>query len=119
MKPADYILEVLAKRHFDRGEKIVLLATIYQCLESGRPVPEWARLAFLDAYEAALRYEIKSWDQVFDRPVPKSTHLKTKKRNEALLPEIVRRVEAQVAKKDPIDKNFLSKLLAILNATLS
>jgi hypothetical protein len=110
MKPVDHYFEKMLRRAFEAGDKSVLLNTIYQCLESGRPVPEWARLAFLDAWEAALRYEIKSWDQVFDRPVPRGTHLKTKRRNEALLPEIVRRVEARVAEKKPIDKGFFEKV---------
>ena len=49
--------EKMLKRQFEAGDKSVLLYAIYACLESRRPIPEWLRVAFLDAYEAAERFE--------------------------------------------------------------
>ena len=72
------VLESL-KQNFEDGDKAALLEAIYRCLLMKRPLPEWLRLAFLDAYEARARFEITSWDEVFDRPVPKGTRLKTEK----------------------------------------
>jgi len=70
---AEYF-EKMMKRSFESGDKSTLLWTIYACLEMRRPIPEWVRVAFLKAYEAAERFEIKSWDDAFGRPVPKGTH---------------------------------------------
>jgi hypothetical protein len=72
------VLEILKER-FEGGDKASLLEAVYRCLLMRRPLPEWLRLAFLNAYEARARFEIRSWDEVFDRPVPKSTHLEKEK----------------------------------------
>jgi hypothetical protein len=67
------VLEIL-KEIFEGGGKWALLNAIYYCCLLKRPLPEWLRLAFVHAYESRARFEIRSWDEVFDRPVPKSTH---------------------------------------------
>jgi hypothetical protein len=72
------VLKILKKKLGD-GNKAALLEAVYQCLLMKRPLPEWLRLAFLDAYEARPRFEIKSWNEVFDWPVPKGTRLETEK----------------------------------------
>jgi hypothetical protein len=96
------ILEILHER-FDNGDKSALLYAIYHCLLMKRPLPEWLPLAFLHTYEARARFEIRSWDEVFGRPVPKGMHLETEKRNAELRPLIIRRVQALRSEK-PIDK---------------
>jgi hypothetical protein len=101
--------EKMLKRQFEAGNKSVLLNTIYLCLEMKRPLPEWARVAFLDAYEAAGRFEIRSWNEVFGQPVPKSTHLKTERRKEQLRWTIILRVEDLKAEK-AIDKNLFEQV---------
>jgi hypothetical protein len=72
------VLEIL-KEIFEGGGKWALLDAIYYCCLLKRPLPDWWRLKFLHTYEAHARFEIRSWDEVFDRPVPKSTHLKNRK----------------------------------------
>jgi hypothetical protein len=94
---AEYF-EKMRKRSFESGDKSTLLWTIYACLEMRRPIPEWLRVAFLNAYEARERFEIRSWDEVFGRPVPKGTHLKPNKREAELRLIIVEHVEALAAK---------------------
>jgi hypothetical protein len=76
-----YLVEVLEilKEKFDGGNKSALLYAIYHCCLMKRPLAEWLRLAFLHAYEAHARFEIRSWDEVFDPPVPKSTRLEKEK----------------------------------------
>jgi hypothetical protein len=101
--------EKMLKRQFEAGDKSVLLWAIWSCLESRRPMPEWLRIAFLDAYEAAERFEIRSWDEVFGRPVPKSMHLKTEKRKEQLRWAIIARVKALKAER-PIDKGLFEQV---------
>src|SRR5262245_24362404 len=82
------VLEILKER-FEGGDKTALLYAIHHCLLMKRPLPEWLRLAFLHTYQAHARFEIRSWDQMFGRPVPKSKHLKTERRNAELRPLII------------------------------
>jgi hypothetical protein len=105
-------LEKMCKRQFEAGHKEVLLATIYACLELGRPMPEWLQVAFRDAYEAAEGFKIRSWDDVFGRPVPEGTHLATERRNQWLRHFVIERVRALKAE-DPItaiDKHLFEKI---------
>jgi hypothetical protein len=97
-KNVAFYFEEMLKRSFEAGDKSTLLWTIYACLDMRRPIPEWVRVAFLNAYEARGRFEIRSWDEVFGRPVPKSTHLKPNKREAELRLIIVEHVEALAAK---------------------
>jgi len=108
------VLEIL-KEIFEGGGKWALLDAIYRCLQLRRPVPEWLRVAFLDAYEARARFEIRSWDEIFDRPVPKGTHLKTEKRNAELRFLIMERVEALKAER-AIDKRLFEQVGKALRA---
>jgi hypothetical protein len=107
------VLESLEER-FEGGEKRALLYAIRCCLHLRRPLPEWLRVAFLDAYDSATGFEIKSWDDAFGRPHPKGMHLEIEKRNLELRPLIIQRVEALRAEK-PIDKALFEQIGEELN----
>jgi hypothetical protein len=111
------ILDILEER-FNAGDKSALLYAIYHCLLMKRPLPEWLQTKFLHTYEAHARFEIRSWDQVFGRPVPKGTHLETEKRNAELRPLVIERVEALRAER-PIDKGLFEEIGQKLNPPLS
>ena len=102
--------EKMLRRSFEAGDKSVLLWTINTCLELRRPIPEWLRAAFLEAYEAADRFEIRSWEEVFGRPVPKSTHLKPRKRDAALPLIILEHVEALKRAGRKVDKDLFKEV---------
>jgi len=102
------VLEIL-KEIFDGGGKWALLYAIRECLLLKRPLPEWLRLAFLDAYEGRTRYEIKSWDDIFGQPHPKSTHVDNAKRKLELREIIVQRVE-ELRTEMPVDKKLFEKI---------
>jgi len=97
------ILAIL-KRRFKKGDKTAILKAIQQCFQMKKPVPEWLRLAFLQAYDAATGYEIKSWAEVFGAVHPKGTHLKKERRSLMLRGSIVGRVQELKAAGFPIDK---------------
>jgi hypothetical protein len=105
-KYLEEILEILSKK-FEDGDKSALLYAIYYCLLMQRPLPDGLRLAFLDAYESAARFEIRSWDDVFGRPVPKGTHLKTEKRKAELRSLVLERVRELG---EPIDRGLFDKI---------
>jgi hypothetical protein len=102
--------EKMLKREFEAGDKSVLLYAIYACLDSRRPIPEWVRVAFLDACEAAERFEIRSWEQVFGRPVSKGTHLKLRKRDAGLPLIIIEHVEALKRAGRKVDKGLFREV---------
>jgi hypothetical protein len=102
--------EKMSKRQFDAGDKSTLIWVIYQCLEMKRPLPEWARVAFLAACDSVAEYEIKSWDDAFGRPHPKSTHLKAEKEKEKLRWVIIMHVKNLRAEGDRIDKGLFEKI---------
>jgi hypothetical protein len=49
---------------FRKGERSALLLAVKHHLEYGEPLPEWAKIAFLEACYS----DPKSWDDVFGRP---------------------------------------------------
>jgi hypothetical protein len=104
----EYLAETLKilKRKFDGGRKAALLMAIRSCCWMRRPLPEWARLAFLQAYDSATGFDIKSWDEVFGRPHPKGTHLAKEKKYLAVRSLIWERVRASKAMGKPINKEL-------------
>ena len=106
---AEYF-EKMLKRQFEAGDKSALLQAIYGCLQLRRPMPEWLQVAFLNACEAAERFEIRSWNEVFGPPVPKGTHLKTERRNAQLRWTIIERVEALKAEERTVDKGLFEQV---------
>ena len=51
------VLKILKER-LDRGDKSALLHAIYFCgCLMNRPLPEWLRFAFWQAYEAQARFD--------------------------------------------------------------
>ena len=100
----------VAKRKIESGNKAVLLKAMHECLIMRKPLPEWLRLAFLQAYQSAYPFEIKSWDEVFGKPHPKGAHLKTRKQHLELDGPISSRVYELAAKGESIDKELFDKI---------
>ena len=98
------------KEIFKAGGKWALLYAVHQCLLLKRPLPEWLRLSFLDAYDSGTGYEIKSWDDAFGRPHPKSTHVNRRKRHLKVHLEIMHRVEKARSGKIPVDRKLFEKI---------
>jgi hypothetical protein len=92
--------ELLRKR-YESGHKWALMLCLRDCMELGRPIPEWARKAFCEAYDKIHRYEIESYDDAFGRHRKKGEQL-VRARHKAkiripLVLEIVRRRRAGAA----------------------
>lgn len=65
----------MARKNFEQGNNAELLRAIVVCGDSGIPLPPWVVKAIGVAYRKARDLEIRSWDEVFGRPVPKGTHV--------------------------------------------
>jgi hypothetical protein len=109
MKPADYILEVMAKRSFERGNKGVLLNTLCQCCLEKRPLPEWVREAFIDVHNSVMEYKIESWDDVFGPMHPKGTHVGKERRELEIGYRVVGRV-VELRRKRRVDKDLYKEI---------
>ncbi len=94
-----YIEEYLeiARQKFEEGNKAVLLMALHQCLIMQKPVPEWLRLSFIEAYQSATAFKIRSWDNVFGPPQEKGTHLEAWKEYAALRYPVAFRVALREA----------------------
>ena len=63
-------MQELKNRH-DAGDKRAVLDALLVCLGSFpnmKPIPDWVRLAFIEAYGKIYAAEVGSWDDVFGRP---------------------------------------------------
>jgi len=103
------VLEIL-KEIFEGGGKWALLYAIYHCCLVKRPLPEWLQFAFLDAYESAKGFKVKSWDDAFDRLHPKGTHVDKEKRHFELRYVITQRVEKLRSEKKPVDNELFDEI---------
>ena len=104
---ADYL--DIAKQKFEEGNKPVLLTAMHQCLILKKPPPEWLRLAFIDAYQSATAFEIRSWNEVFGPPHPKKARLDTRKQHADLRYPIAVRVALR-ASGENIDKGLFETI---------
>ena len=70
------------------------------------PIPPWLKQAFQNAYGAKSAYKIKSWDEVFGRPLKKGIRLARERRNNRIANDIYERVVERHIAGEPIDKNL-------------
>ena len=62
-------------------------------LLTNNPIPEWAQKALIKAVARANTYQIKSWDEVFGRPLEKGKQLAVERRKFGLMDQILERVQ--------------------------
>ena len=64
-----------AERRYARGDKTAILDAVLACVNAGVLMPEWAKLAFREAYrDVKVNYLHASWDDAFGSPRKK--HMK-------------------------------------------
>jgi hypothetical protein len=57
------------------GDRRAVLDMVFLCAGDGRPIPEWARGELLNLETEVRCGRVKSWDDVFGRPVKKGAQL--------------------------------------------
>src|SRR4029079_17474003 len=70
---------------FKKGDKAALLRALNMCLAVKMEVPEWACMAFLDAFHS----HPKTWDDVFGRPLQKGAQPAKLRKYKSLGPPLV------------------------------
>jgi hypothetical protein len=88
----------------ERGDKGALLRFLHHCFMNNRAVPGWAQDAFSDIMRKVRRYEVKSFDEVFGRPLKKGAQLATGRRKQRAAPLIWDGVCARRSAGEPITK---------------
>jgi hypothetical protein len=68
------------------------LNCIRDCFLGNNPIPEWAQKALINAVDRVNSFEVKSWDEVFGRPLEKGRHLRVERRKLAVHRQIFERV---------------------------
>ena len=63
------------------GDKSELLYCLNHCVTNDLPVPDWLKQAFQKACSDVHAYKVKSWDDVFGKPLAKGKRLATERRN--------------------------------------
>jgi hypothetical protein len=97
-------LERRALTKLKEGDKSELLHFIANCFACRSAVPDWAAEMFHKAVLKSFSKEIRSWDEVFGRPIKKGTHLRRAKRKFEIGSPIRDRVNQRHAAGEPLDK---------------
>jgi hypothetical protein len=107
-----YLAEYLkvAKKQIESGHKELVLRAMHECLIMNKPLPEWLRWAFIQAYQSAYPFETKSWHDGFGTPHPKGVHLEARKKQFELSFPIWSRVQDLKASGEKIDKGLFEKI---------
>jgi hypothetical protein len=96
------------KKLYDQGDKTQILTCLWWHFATKTPIPPWLEQAFLNAYNAKLELKIKSWDEVFGRPLKKGLQPTKEHRNKRIRVEIYWRVLElhNCGAGEPIDKGL-------------
>jgi hypothetical protein len=95
---------------FDSGDSTVLLRYMYACFTEGFAVPPWVQENFRVAMDKFHSREIKSWDEVFGRPLPKGKQLATERRKLRLSGPIYERVYRRRMAGEPVTKALFDEV---------
>jgi hypothetical protein len=96
--------------YYEQKDKSALIHAAALCIWHNIRAPAWLRQAFMDASQAAYEYKIKSWEEVFGRPVKKGKRLAMERRNMKITFPICRRINDLRKAGKPLDKSLFSKV---------
>jgi hypothetical protein len=70
----------LLQNEYERGNKFALMVAIDECAWANSPMPNWAAIAYREAFAEVHSARVRSWDIVFGKPFkPKEADLVKKK----------------------------------------
>jgi hypothetical protein len=100
---------------YEAGVKSELLNCLFFCLRSDPPVPvpAWLRNALEEAYLAGFSYQIKSWDEVFGRPIKKGwsdSRLAAERRKNSIAWDVFEAVCARMEAGDAISQDLFASV---------
>jgi hypothetical protein len=101
----DYHERFLAKGQelHEAGDKSELLRCLNHCLWFRQPIPDWVRNGIRLAYALASSHQVKSWDEVFGRPLKKGKQPATERRKHRIRFDLLHGVEKRHEAGEPLD----------------
>ena len=117
----DTFLEDLEKgrKLFEQGHKDQLIRCLVLCMQKGVPIPPWLERAFKKAYFDVLSCEVKSWDDVFGRPLEKGKHAAKVRRDLKIAHPIWAAVQKRHAEGEPIAKKLFEEVGKLFDPQIS
>jgi len=102
----DFNARILEKgrERYEAGDKSELLYCLHHCIENNYPIPEWLKQAFRSARYAVHMYKVKSWDDVFGKPLKKGKRLKTERKKMEIAEPLWARIRKLHDEGQPIGK---------------
>jgi hypothetical protein len=91
---------------FKKGDKAALLRTINLCLTVKMEVPEWACVAFRDAFHS----HPQTWDDVFGPPPQKGAQPAKLRKYKSLGPPLVSYARELMALGEPCDEHLMERV---------
>lgn len=85
---------------FKSGDRFALMQAIRKCANHDLPLPSWAAMAYIRAYDAVLNAREKTWDAVLGQPYPKGSHLSAIRKQRTLQFAVHNRI-SDIRKTDP------------------
>jgi hypothetical protein len=93
---------------YEAGDKSEILYCLNWCIMNRDPIPDWLARALKAAYTAASAHEIKSWDEVFGKPLKKGKQLATERHKAKVAWSLFWRVEELHGAGKSIDKDLFA-----------
>jgi hypothetical protein len=107
MKAADAAFLEERRKLYEKGHKNELLYCLIWCLQNNVPIQAtWVYQKFLEAYFAVTGCEVKSWDDVFGRPLPKGGQLATERRKIEIRWSVYECIRNRHEAGEPLEKLF-------------
>jgi hypothetical protein len=108
----DYHERFLAKGQelHEAGDKSELLRCLNHCLWFRQPIPDWVRNGIRLAYALASSHQVKSWDEVFGRPLKKGKQLATEHGNFRIRFKLLHAVEKRHEAGEPLDDELFTSV---------
>jgi hypothetical protein len=91
---------------YEQGDKAELLYCLHFCIINQVAIPPWLRTAFSDARYASIAYKIKSWDEVFGKPLKKGKRLATERRKMEIIGLLNKRIRDRHEAGEPLETLF-------------
>ena len=96
------------RERLESGDKSQLLYCLNHCVTNDLSIPEWLGKALADAFHAVHTYKVRSWDDVFGKPLAKGKRLETERRNMEIADPIWRYVRKLQEEGRPIGKELFA-----------
>lgn len=99
------------RKRYERGDKLALMSALFVCIfaKPQKQIPDWAQLAFAEAFLKVFYAEVESWDDVFGKKFPKG-HIKQHRKKIELLYPVWSECQRRRRKGEAIDEVLFTRV---------